>query len=86
MLVVCLVEYLSCVYIRPYFEIDFMFAILWFFFSTVFLMSSASADERGTQYVFIIDDSGSMGLNYSGNVAADPNRLATFATQSMLLG
>ena len=58
------------------------------FFLSFFFAGSAFA-ETGTQYVFIIDDSGSMGLNYGSgskkNIAADPNRLATFAAQSMLM-
>ena len=56
-----------------------------------FLLQTAQARESdGTQYLFIIDDSGSMGREYttaSGekNIPADPNRLAIFAARSMLM-
>ncbi len=63
-----------------------MFGILCILSSLFCFIQSVEADEgTGTQYVFIIDDSGSMGLQYPNNIPADPNRLATFAASSMLM-
>ncbi len=45
-------------------------------------LSSASA--RAVQYVFIIDDSGSMRVNTRSGPAADIDRLAVFAVRSLL--
>ena len=56
------------------------------FFCLLFiLLNNAYAEDVGTQYLFIIDDSGSMGLDYGTNIPADRNRLAIFAAKSMLL-
>jgi hypothetical protein len=44
----------------------------------------SSAQARTAQYVFVIDDSGSMSRRVSGKSAADPDRLAVFAARSTL--
>jgi hypothetical protein len=44
----------------------------------------ASAQARTAQYVFVIDDSGSMSRRVGGEAAADPDRLAVFAARSTL--
>lgn len=44
----------------------------------------SSAQARTAQYVFVIDDSGSMSRRVGGKPAADPDRLAVFATRSTL--
>jgi hypothetical protein len=44
----------------------------------------SSAQARTAQYVFIIDDSGSMSRHVGGKPAADPDRLAVFAARSTL--
>lgn len=44
----------------------------------------SSAQARTAQYVFVIDDSGSMSRRVGGKPAADPNRLAVFAARSTL--
>ncbi len=44
----------------------------------------ASAQARTAQYVFVIDDSGSMSRTVRGIDAADPDRLAVFAARSTL--
>jgi Mg-chelatase subunit ChlD len=44
----------------------------------------SSAQARGAQYVFIIDDSGSMSAQTSGGPAADPERLSVFAARSLM--
>lgn len=44
----------------------------------------ASAQARTAQYVFMIDDSGSMSRKVSSQAAADPDRLAIFAVRSTL--
>src|SRR5690554_7327665 len=45
----------------------------------------ASAQARSAQYIFVIDDSGSMSRQISGEgPAADPDRLAVFAVRSTL--
>ncbi len=44
----------------------------------------SSAQARTAQYVFIIDDSGSMSRRVGGDAAADPDRLAVFAARSTL--
>ncbi|MGM0558177.1 MAG: VWA domain-containing protein [Myxococcota bacterium] len=58
-------------------------ALLW---STVATAQAevASAEARTAQYVFVIDDSGSMSRRVGGKPAADPNRLAVFAVRSTL--
>ncbi len=40
--------------------------------------------ERGSQFVFVIDDSGSMAREIGGLPAADPDRLAVFAVRSLV--
>ncbi|MBA2664625.1 MAG: VWA domain-containing protein [Bradymonadaceae bacterium] len=44
----------------------------------------SSAQGRTAQFVFIIDDSGSMRVRTSDGPAADPERLAVFGTRSLL--
>jgi hypothetical protein len=44
----------------------------------------SSAQARTAQYLFIIDDSGSMSRQVNGTPAADPDRLAVFAARSTL--
>jgi Mg-chelatase subunit ChlD len=44
----------------------------------------SSAQARTAQYVFVVDDSGSMSKRVGGKPAADPNRLAVFAVRSTL--
>lgn len=44
----------------------------------------ASVEGRAAQFVFVIDDSGSMSKEMQGYPAADPNRLATFAVQALV--
>lgn len=44
----------------------------------------SSAQARTVQYVFVIDDSGSMSKHTSGGEAADPDRLSVFAVRSLL--
>jgi len=44
----------------------------------------ASAQARTAQYVFVIDDSGSMSKRIAGTAAADPDRLSVFAVRSLL--
>ncbi len=44
----------------------------------------ASAQARTAQYIFVIDDSGSMSKKTSGGPAADPDRLSVFAVRSLL--
>jgi hypothetical protein len=43
-----------------------------------------SSQARQAQYVFVVDDSGSMRLNVDGMPPADPDRLAVFAVRSTL--
>ena len=47
-------------------------------------MEHSTAQARTTQYVVVIDDSGSMRVRTSDGPAADPDRLAIFAVQSLL--
>ena len=47
-------------------------------------MEYASAQPQTTQYVIVVDDSGSMRVQTRDGPAADPERLAIFATQSLL--
>ena len=47
-------------------------------------MEFASAQARTTQYVIVVDDSGSMRVRTRDGPAADPDRLAIFATQALL--
>ncbi len=47
-------------------------------------MEFASAQARTTQYIIVIDDSGSMRVQTRDGPAADPERLAIFAVQSLL--
>lgn len=44
----------------------------------------SSSQARTAQYVFIIDDSGSMSKHTTGGAAADPDRLSVFAVRSLL--
>lgn len=44
----------------------------------------ASAQARTTQYVIVVDDSGSMRVQTREGPAADPERLAIFATRALL--
>ncbi|WP_168210743.1 VWA domain-containing protein [Persicimonas caeni] len=44
----------------------------------------SSAQARTAQYVFVIDDSGSMSRRVRGKAPADPDRLAVFAARSTL--
>lgn len=46
--------------------------------------SAGSAKARAAQYVFIVDDSGSMSKTVRGQRAADSDRLAVFAVRSIL--
>lgn len=76
---------------KNFFYLCYTFMFFAHFISSLFLfffhVSSALAEENHhtTQYVFIIDDSGSMGLLYQDNIPADPNRLAPFAARSMMM-
>lgn len=45
---------------------------------------ASSAQARAAQFVFVIDDSGSMSRHVGGDPAADPDRLAVFAIRSVL--
>lgn len=45
---------------------------------------ASSAQARTAQYVFVIDDSGSMSLRTRGGPPADPDRLSVFAVRSLL--
>ena len=47
-------------------------------------MEYASAQARTTQYVIVVDDSGSMRVQTRDGPAADPDRLAIFATNALL--
>ena len=44
----------------------------------------SSAQARTAQYVFVIDDSGSMSKQTRGGPPADPDRLSVFAVRSLL--
>jgi Mg-chelatase subunit ChlD len=44
----------------------------------------SSAQARGAQYIFIIDDSGSMSMQTSSGPPADPERLSVFAARSLM--
>lgn len=63
-------------------------ALLWLFWcwpATVFAQTEvSSAQARTAQYVFVIDDSGSMSKRTTGGPAADPDRLSVFAVRSLL--
>jgi hypothetical protein len=68
----------------------------WLWFLVLWMLASApgqamaqgaevsSAQARGAQYVFIIDDSGSMSAQTSGGPPADPERLSVFAARSLM--
>lgn len=66
---------------------------LWLIAACLFVSSTASAQSRTelssaqartAQYVFVIDDSGSMSRSVGGKAPADPDRLAVFAARSTL--
>ncbi|MFB6264512.1 MAG: hypothetical protein ABEL76_12950 [Bradymonadaceae bacterium] len=48
------------------------------------LAAGSGSTSRAAQYVFVVDDSGSMSKEVRGQPAADPNRLAVFGVRSIL--